>query len=102
MKIVEDDYTTYSGKTLELYFKQKLQESFQYRAIGSWWEAKGSQNEVDIVAITLDNKKALVVEVKRQNKNFKPQVLEGKVQLLRSKLLHKYEIETACWDLDDM
>lgn len=102
MKIVEDDYTTYSGKTLELYFKQKLQESFEYRAIGSWWEAKGSQNEVDIVAITLNNKKALVVEVKRQKKNFKPQAFEEKVELLRSKLLHKYEIEAACWDMDDM
>jgi AAA+ ATPase superfamily predicted ATPase len=36
-KIMLDDYPTYSGKTLELYFKQKMQESFSYRAIGSWW-----------------------------------------------------------------
>lgn len=102
MTIVEDDYTTYSGKTLEVYFKQKMQESFAYRAIGSWWEAKGAQNEVDIVGITLDNKKALVIEVKRQKKNFKPQAFEEKVELLRSKLLHKYEIEAVCWDMDDM
>jgi hypothetical protein len=53
-----------------LYFKQKLQESFDYRVIGSWWEAKGDQNEVDIVAVTLDNKTALVAEVKLKRKSF--------------------------------
>jgi hypothetical protein len=90
------------GKTLELFFKQKILESFQYRTIGSWWEAKGTQNEVDIVAISLDNKKALVVEVKRQKKNFKPAAFQEKVELLRSKLLHNYEIETACWDMEEM
>ncbi|GHT33212.1 ATPase [Bacteroidia bacterium] len=101
-KIVMEDYATYSGMTLELYFKQKLQESFEFRAIGSWWEAKGAQNEIDIVAVYLDNKRALVVEVKRQKKNFKPQAFEEKVKLLRSKEMYKYDIETACWDMDDM
>src|SRR5574344_342848 len=70
-KIIHADYPTYSGKSLELYFKRKLQESFDYRAIGSWWEPKGSQNEVDIIAISLDNKTAYVAEVKRHRKNFK-------------------------------
>ena len=101
-KIISDDYPTYSGKTLELYFKQKLQESFEYRAIGSWWEPKGDQNEVDIVAITLDNKKALVAEVKRQKKNFKPQLLESKSEVLKNKVLSKYEINSLCLDIEDM
>lgn len=101
-KIIQADYATYSGKTLELYFNQKLQESFDYRVIGSWWEAKGDQNEVDIVAVTLDNKKALVVEVKRQRKNVKPQLLELKIEILKNKVLHKYEVESVCLDLDDM
>ncbi len=101
-KLINDDYPTYSGKTLELYFKQKLQESFEYRAIGSWWEPKGDQNEVDIVAITLDNKKALVAEVKRQKKNFKPQLLESKIEVLKNKVLNKYEINSLCLDIEDM
>ena len=101
-KLINDDYPTYSGKTLELYFKQKLQESFEYRAIGSWWEPKGDQNEVDIVAVTLDNRKALVAEVKRQRKNFKPQLLENKVEVLKNKVLSKYEINSLCLDIDDM
>jgi len=101
-KLINDDYPTYSGKTLELYFKQKLLESFEYRAIGSWWEPKGDQNEVDIVAITLDNKKALVAEVKRQKKNFKPQLLESKIEVLKNKVLSKYEINSLCLDIEDM
>ena len=101
-KLMYEDYTTYSGKTLELYFKQKLQESFEYRAIGSWWESKGDQNEIDIVAVMLDNTKALVAEVKRQRKNFKPQLLDSKVAVLKNKILFNYEIEAVCLDLEGM
>lgn len=101
-RLINDDYLTYSGKTLELYFKQKMQESFEYRAIGSWWEPKGSQNEVDIVAITLDNKKAFVAEVKRQKKNFKPQLFETKIEVLKTKVLNKYVVDWACMDIADM
>lgn len=101
-KLIQADYTTYSGKTLELYFKQKLQESYDYRAIGSWWEPKCDQNEVDIVAISLDNKTAFIAEVKRQRKNFKPDAFDSKIQLLQTKILSKYNIKSACLDLDDM
>jgi AAA+ ATPase superfamily predicted ATPase len=101
-KIIENDYLIYSGKSLEIYFKQKLQETFNYRNIGSWWEPKGSQNEVDIVAITLDNKKAIVAEVKRNRKNFKPQLLESKIAVLKTKILNNYTIESMCLDIADM
>lgn len=101
-RLINEDYQTYSGKTLELYFKQKMQESFEYRAIGSWWEPKGSQNEVDIVAISLDNKKAFVAEVKRQKKNFKPLLLESKIEVLKTKALNKYAIDWTCLDISDM
>jgi uncharacterized protein len=74
----------------------------EYRAIGSWWEPKGDQNEIDIVAVALDNKKALVAEVKRQRKNFKPQLLERKIEVLKTKVLSKYEIDSACLDIEDM
>lgn len=100
--LINDDYPTYSGKTLEFYFKQKLQESFKYRAIGSWWEPKDDQNEIDIVAVTLDNKKALVAEVKRQRKNFKPQLFEGKIAALKKKALNNYDVDSICLDMTDM
>ena len=100
--IIKSDYPTYSGKLLGLYFKQQFAESFQYRAIGSWWEPKNSQNEIDIVALKLEKNKAVVAEVKRQKKNFKPDLLSAKVEHLKNKLLPKYRIETICLSLEDM
>ncbi len=100
--IIKSDYPTYSGRMLERYFKQQLAESFQYRAIGSWWEPKGDQNEIDIVALKLEKNQALVAEVKRQRMNFKPELLSAKVDHLKNKLLPKFRIEMVCLSLEDM
>jgi AAA+ ATPase superfamily predicted ATPase len=87
---------------LERYFKQQFAESFQYRAIGSWWEPKGSQNEIDIVALKLGKKQAVAAEVKWQKKNFKPELLKTKVEHLKNKLLPDYQVEMVCLSLEDM
>lgn len=105
--IVLDDYTTYSGHTLEIWFRQKLKEEGHYKEIGSWWNnAKGDktdQQEVDIVAIPVDkDDPALVAEVKRQSKNFKPQWFEEKVDHLSHKILNGYKIESQLFTLEDM
>lgn len=100
--IVKADYPTYSGRLLEAYFKQQFAESYQYKAIGSWWESKDNQNEIDIVALSLEKNRAVVAEVKRQRKNFKPELLSAKVEHLKKKLLPKYKIETVCLSLEDM
>lgn len=100
--IIQSDYPTYSGKMLERYFKQQFAESFQYRAIGSWWEPKGNQNEIDIVALKMEKNQAVVAEVKRQKKNFKPELLAAKVEHLKQKLLPKYTVKTLCLSLEDM
>jgi Archaeal ATPase./Archaea bacterial proteins of unknown function. len=100
--IIKSDYSTYSGIMLERYFRQQLAESFQYRAIGSWWEPKSNQNEIDIVALKLEKNQAVVVEVKRQKKNFKPELLAAKVEHLKNKILPKFKVEMACLSLEDM
>lgn len=100
--IIKADYPTYSGKMLERYFKQQFAESFQYRAIGSWWDIRNGQDEIDIVALKLEKNYAVVAEVKRQKKNFKPELLTAKVEHLKQKLLPKYQIETVCLSLEDM
>ncbi len=41
-----------------------------YTAIGGWLERGGSENEIDIVAISIEKGKAVAIEVKRQKKNF--------------------------------
>ena len=101
-KIVKEDYPTYSGKCLELYFKQQMAESCQYRDIGSWWELKNGQNEIDIVGLKLEKGQAVAIEVKRQKKNFKPELFKAKVEHLRNKVLPKYEIKMKCLSLEDM
>jgi AAA+ ATPase superfamily predicted ATPase len=103
--IVKNNYETYSGKILERYFRQQLAETYEYRAIGPWWEAKGDSvvpSEIDIVALRLEKQRAVAVEVKRQRNRFKPELLAHKVERLKQKLLHGYEIETRCLSLEDM
>ncbi len=104
--IVKADYSTYSGLTLERYFRQQLKEKQEYKAIGSWWETSkgrgGDQNKMDIVAISADSPHVLLAEVKRQRKNFKPELFQQKVEVLRTKLFFQEQIETACFTLEDM
>lgn len=103
-QIMANDYTTYSGKTLEQYFKQQFIESHLYRYLGSYWESKKGreQYEIDIVALSLEKNKAVAVEVKRQRKEFEPGLFAAKVQHLKEKLLSNYEIESRCLTLEDM
>lgn len=101
------DYTTYSGLTLEKWFRLKLKEDGRYSAVGSWWNmtkgGKSEQSEVDIVAIPMDgNEPAFVAEVKRQRKNFKPEWFASKVKHLQDKILHGYKIEAKLLSLEDM
>lgn len=100
--IIKADYPTYSGKMLERYFKQKFAETFRFREIGSWWEPKNQQNEIDIVALKLEKNQALAAEVKRQKKNFKPGLFAAKVEHLKHKVMGKYDVETCFLSLEDM
>ena len=102
-ELIKADYPTYSGLVLESYFKQKMAESGEYRNIGSWWQAKKGKEacEIDIVGIKADNKTAVVAEVKRLRKNFKPDEFAGKVELIRNKVL-AYAIEAICLTMEDM
>ena len=100
--IIKDDYTTYSGVTLERYFRTKLAESGQYKEIGSWWEPKGNANEIDIVALLLQKNKALAVEIKRHKDRYRATAFAEKVERLKQTTLQKYEIETCCLSLEDM
>lgn len=103
-ELVKNDYPTYSGQTLEMYFRQRMAESKKYRDIGSWWQAKKGKEacEIDIVGIQADGMTAVVAEVKRQRKNFKPEDFERKVETIRNKVLSKYEIHPVCLTMEDM
>ena len=87
-----------------MYFRQKMAESKDFAQIGSWWAGKNNVNqcEIDIVGLYAENRKALVAEVKRLPKNFKPERFAEKVELLRRKVLFNYEIETRLLSMEDM
>ena len=102
--IVISDYPTFSGLALEKWFRMKLAESHRYADIGSWWERKKGKeaNEIDIVAISIDGKNALVAEVKRKRENYSHKDFMAKVERIKTCLLMKYEVETRLLTLDDM
>lgn len=106
--LVMHDYTEYSGRVLEAYFRDKISEENTLERIGSWWENKRGrdgdtgQHEIDIVAIYFKEKRVLLAEVKRQRKNFDAAKFERKVQYIKSKLFSRYEVETTCLTLEDM
>lgn len=106
--LVMSDYTDYSGRMLEAYFRDKIAEEQVIDQIGSWWEGKRGkgedtdQHEIDIVAIYFKEKRVLLAEVMRQRKNFDAAKFEHKVQLIKTKLFARYKIETACLTLEDM
>jgi AAA+ ATPase superfamily predicted ATPase len=101
-EIITENYNVYSGKVLERYFRHVLAESREYREIGAWWEPKGPQHEIDIVALRAKGKQAVAIEVKRSEKNFRRSALDEKIQHLKQKVLLGYEIEARCMSLGDM
>ena len=98
--IVKRDFATYSGRFLEKYFKQKLQLTYQFDEIGSYWE-RGNKNEIDIVAINRLEKRLLIAEVKLNKKRIDISLLKAKASKLVEKL-KGYKVEYVGYSLEDM
>ena len=108
-RLAMKDYETYTGMVLERYFRQQLAESSDWREISAWWRSraivyKGQtiDAEVDIVALPVDGKKALVAEVTRKKEESKQELFMLKAEYLQQTDLHKYHIETRLLTLEDM
>jgi len=99
-RIVQRDFSTFSGKALEKYFIQKLQLTHQYSTIGSHWE-RGNKNEIDIVAVDDENKKILIAEVKINPKKISIEKLKEKAKKLEQKFIN-YEFEYKPYSLLDL
>ena len=63
-KIIERDYTNFSGKILERYFYTQLAEEKRFTRIGGYWDRKG-ETEIDLIAVNELEKYAEFIEVKR-------------------------------------
>lgn len=76
--LIERDYNSFSGLSLERYFRVKLGDTGAYTRIANWWDRKG-ENEIDIIAEDELKKKITFIEVKRQEKNIDLAILRKKV-----------------------
>jgi AAA+ ATPase superfamily predicted ATPase len=100
-QIMLNDYTTFSGISLERWFRQKMMESHRYMTIGGWWQsggvnAKGNRDdfEIDIVAETLEGE-VEAYEVKRNPQKYSPARLQEKVEMMQRHLFRGQDIK---WD----
>ena len=109
LRLATKDYETYTGLVLERYFRQQMAETSDWREINGWWRSKAIMYkgqtidaEVDIIALPVEGKKALVAEVKRKKEEYKHELFMLKVEYLRQTELHKYQVETKLLTLEDM
>lgn len=108
-KLALDDYPTYSGMVLEQYFRQQLAESGTYKEVNAWWQRRAITHndqlidaEVDVIALAIEGRKALVGEVKRNREKYNHALFMAKIHYLKQTVLKGYTIETHLFDLPQM
>lgn len=102
-KIIERDYATFSGRILEKYFREKLIEQGGITKIGGYWNKTG-ENEIDLIALNEIEKTAKVLEIKRNEKNIRYNLLKEKTaeMLVKTGELKGWEIEYRGLSMADM
>ena len=102
-QIIERDYTTFSGRILERYFREKLMEQGGFTKIGAFWDKTG-HNEIDLITLNELDKTALIAEIKRNEKHIRYNVLKEKAvnMLAKTGELKEYNIEYKGLSLIDM
>lgn len=76
-QIIARDYSTYSGKMLEAYFRTMLIEKGGISKIGGYWDRNG-ENEIDLIAVNEIERKAEIFEVIRNADNIDMERLQEK------------------------
>lgn len=99
-EFIDRGYEQYSGHILEQYFREKISLEGRITEIGNYWDSKG-ENEIDIVALNQLDKKALLVEVKRNPNKISLEVLAHKSKALKKELA-PFEIQLLGLSLNDM
>ena len=99
-KIIERDFSTFSGMYLEKIFQDLLIATGNYNKVGNYWE-KGNLNEIDIVAVNDFDKKLFIAEVKTNPDKINPADLEKKsVKLVN--YYKGYDVEYAGLSVNDL
>ena len=101
--IISRDYSTFSGKMLERYFKTKYMEQNKYTRLGGYWDRKG-ETEIDLIAIDEINNIAEIIEIKRNADKISLNDLTSKFNAFDKATgeLKKYEINILGLSMNDM
>ena len=101
--IVVRDYSTFSGKILERYFRAQYIEQKRYSRIGGYWDRKG-ENEIDQIAVNELDKTAEIIEIKRNPANINLDKLREKgIQFIKATgELSDYMIEYKALSMKDI
>ena len=102
-KIIDRDYKFFSGGMLEKFFRAKIIQTQSITNIGSYWDRKG-ENEIDIIAVNEFEKKAQIIEIKRNAEKISIELLKMKsVQFLQTTdRLNGYRITYSGLSMKDM
>ena len=102
-EIISRDYSTYSGKILERYFRTKFIEEKNITMIGGYWDRKG-ETEIDLISVNELEKRAEIIEVKRNANNIELEKLKEKGYYFKRSTvqLKDYQITYRGLSLSDM
>ena len=102
-KIIERDFSSFSGHMLEKYFRENAQISQAYTSIGNYWDRKG-ETEIDFIAVNEIEKSIDFAEIKRQKNNISIEKLRQKATefLIQNPQFNSYKKEFYAWSLEDM
>lgn len=99
-EIITKEYETFTGKTLEHYFTEKIKEENQVTKLGGWWDKK-SQYEIDIIAVNELEKTCQIYEVKRKAEKINLAELEKKAELFKENV-KDFNVELCGLSMKDM
>ncbi|RLB97184.1 MAG: ATPase [Deltaproteobacteria bacterium] len=102
-EIISRDYSTFSGKILERYFRTKFIEEKHITMIGGYWDRKG-ETEIDLISVNELKRRADIIEVKRNAANIDLEKLKEKSYYFKRSTgeLKDYQITYRGLSLDDM
>ena len=102
-KIIERDFSSFSGHMLEKYFRENAQISQAYTSIGNYWDRKG-ETEIDFIAVNEIEKSIDFAEIKRQKNNISIDKLRQKATefLIQNPQFNSYKKGFYAWSLEDM
>ena len=100
LQYVSDNYTLFTGRTLERFFHDQMMQTGRYTRIGNWWDKKG-EHEIDLVALNEFDKTCVIAEIKRNPKKLSLSDLKNKASVFTAEA-KGYTIEYRLLSIDDI